>query len=528
MQIVIPMSGVGRRFINAGYTDIKPLIPVDGKPIIEHVVNLFPGESNFLFICNQEHLDQTPLRGVLERIALQAEIVSIPPHKKGPVYAVAQVFDRVKDEDEVIVNYCDFSKGWDYAAFLKEMRARKADGGVTAYKGFHPHMLGKTNYAFMREENGWILEIQEKKPFTDHRMQEFASDGTYYFKSGGIVKKYFQVLLDQGPDLNGEYYVSLVYNYLCADGLKVAVHEIEHMLQWGEPADLEEYQRWSNYFTALTSQKLSSDDQEKNQMNLMPLAGRGKRFADEGYQYPKPLIDVDGLPMVVRAAKDLPQEQKNIFVCLAEHLDRYPLEASLKKYYPSADIIRLDQVTEGQACTCELGLKGEDLNRPLLIGACDNGLIYDNEKYQELMKDESVDCVAFSFRRHPSSRNNPQMYGWIKTDEQNNVTGVSVKVPISDDPFNDHAITGCFYFRKARHFIDALQRLYQKNERVNNEFYVDSCLNEIVRMGLRAKVFEVDHYICWGTPDDYRTYQYWKSFFQKCEWHPYKEEGVAV
>jgi hypothetical protein len=63
--------------------------------------------------------------------------------------------------------------------------------------------------------------------------------------------------------------------------------------------------------------------------------------------------------------------------------------------------------------------------------------------------------------------------------------------------------------------------LVLKNIRVNNEFYVDSLINEIIEMGLNAKVFEAEHYLCWGTPNDLKTYEYWQSFFHKCSWHPY-------
>ena len=69
MQIIIPMAGRGSRFARAGYKNIKPLIEVDGRPIIEHIVGLFPGETDFLFICASDHLKETNLRAVLNRIA---------------------------------------------------------------------------------------------------------------------------------------------------------------------------------------------------------------------------------------------------------------------------------------------------------------------------------------------------------------------------------------------------------------------------------------------------------------------------
>ena len=517
MKIIIPMTGIGKRFIDAGYTTPKPLIEVDGKPIIEHVVNLFPNEKDIIFICNTKHLNETNLREVLKRIAPTGKIVEIPPHKKGPVYAVYQIKDMIDDDEEVIVNYCDFGAYWDYKDFLKHTRERNADGAIPSYKGFHPHMLGKINYAFMRDDKQWMLEIREKQPFTDNRMNEYASDGTYYFKKGSYVKKYFKKLMDEDVNLKGEYYVSMVYNLLVQDGLKVSIYEIQHMQQWGTPGELEEYVGWSEYFKSLTS--TSKNEKTYDAIKLIPLAGRGKRFQDAGYKDPKPLIEVSGKPMIVQAAEALPKCSRNIFVCLQEHLNNYPLEKELRKVYPDAKIMGLDEVTQGQACTIELGLKEEDLNKPLFIGACDNSMIIDYEKLDEELK--RADVIAFSFRNNVASEKKPEAYGWIKVDNDNNIEGVSVKVPISDNPKKDHAIVGAFYFKSAKIYLNCLKYLYDNNIRVNNEFYADSCVDAAVKLGYKARVFEVEKYICWGTPDDYKTFVAYQSLFHKLNYHPY-------
>ncbi len=520
MQIIIPMTGVGQRFIDAGYKTIKPLIEVDGKPIIEHVVNLFPDEDNFIFICNSKHLKETNLREVLKRIAPKGRIAEIPPHKKGPVYAVYQIKDLIDDKDEVIVNYCDFGTYWDYKDFLSHTRNRKAEGSIPAYKGFHPHMLGKINYAFMRDDKQWMLEIREKEPFTSNRMNEYASNGTYYFKSGALVKKYFKELMDKDINLKGEYYVSMVYNLLVNAGLKVSIYEIQHMQQWGTPGELEEYKGWSEYFKSLSNFKKESKVYDA--IKLIPLAGRGQRFLDEGYKNPKPLIEVSTRPMIIQASNALPNCSQNIFVCLKEHLDKYPLSQELKKEYPDAKIVSLNEVTQGQACTCEIGLKDTDLDKPLFIGACDNSMIINYKKLDEEIK--KSDVLAFSFRNNIASEKNPKAYGWIKIDNDNNVKGVSVKIPISDNPRNDHAIVGAFYFRTARIFLDCLKYLYDNDIRVNGEFYVDSCVDSAVKLNYKTRVFEVDKYICWGTPNDYRTFTAYQSLFHKLKYHPYSLE----
>lgn len=519
MHIIIPMSGLGQRFIDAGFEDPKPLIMVDGKPIIEHVCNLFPGEDKFTFICNSKHLAETNMRHVLKNIKPNANIVEIPNHKKGPVFAVSQIENLIEDE-EVIVNYCDFGTYWNYSDFLKHTRDRNADGAIPSYKGFHPHMLGTTNYAFIREKKQWMLEIKEKEPFTNNRMNEFASNGTYYFKKGSYVKKYFSELIDRDINLDGEYYVSLVYNLLVNDGLKVSIYNVQHMLQWGTPEDVDEYSTWSNYFkNAITNEtKKKSHD---NSITLIPLAGRGSRFSEVGYKDPKPLIEVSGKPMLIQAAQSLPQTENHIFVTLKEHIKNYPLKEAINVSYPKAKIVSIDEVTEGQAITCSMGLSNSETDSSLLIAATDNGMIYDHDKYEELVENKNVDAIVFTFKNHISSKNNPQMYGWVSVDNNNNASGVSVKTPISENPYEDHAIVGTFWFRKVEYFNNALQSLKDKNIRVNGEYYVDSLLDELIKSNFNVKVFEVDNYVCWGTPNDYETFNYWQSFFDKTSWHPY-------
>ena len=95
MHIIIPMSGIGKRFIDAGYKEPKPLIVIDGKPIIEHVCDLFPNEYKFTFICNSKHLVETNMKQLLLGIKPNANVVEIPNHKLGPVYAVSLIEDLI-------------------------------------------------------------------------------------------------------------------------------------------------------------------------------------------------------------------------------------------------------------------------------------------------------------------------------------------------------------------------------------------------------------------------------------------------
>jgi choline kinase len=514
-KIIIPMSGIGKRFLDAGYNNPKHLIEVDGYPIIKHVVDLFPGEDSFIFVCNEEHLEKNNLRDVLLNIKPNCEIFGIPYEKKGPVYSISKIFEKIDDEEEIIISYCDYGTVWNYSNFIKDIKKRDLHGSIACYTGFHPHMLGSDNYAFVREKNLLAEEVREKMPFTNDKMMEFASNGTYFFKSGKILKKYLNLLLESDENINGEYYVSLAYNKMIKDGLRVGVFEIEKMLQWGTPYDLENYVSWGNYFKTYDSQK-DRPKNPKGTTTILPMSGAGSRFVSSGYEVPKPFINIDGVPMFIKSLENMPTSDNHIFISLEEHFEKYRMEKIVSNFYKNYKIIQIKDTTQGQACTCEIGINGAkiDLDLPIFIKACDNGELYDYDEYQKLIEDQSVDIIVFAFKNNQSSKNHPEMYAWLDIDDNMFLNRVYNKKFIFDDPLKHYAITGTMFFRKARYLIEGLKFNIENNIRTNGEFYVDDILNVNIESGLNVTCFPVNDYICWGTPNDLKTYEYWSNHFR--------------
>lgn len=251
MKIIIPMTGYGSRFVAAGYQNLKPFIEVQGKPMLQWIVEgMYPGETDFLFICRKEHLQKNPdMESALLAIAPKAEIFAITDWvKKGPVYDVLRAAGRIPDEDACIINYCDFYMVWDWKRFQKEVAKRGCEGCIPCYTGFHPHLLAEKNlYAScLADEEDNLIEIREKYSFEKDKTKAKHSPGVYYFRSGKLLKKYFQMLVDSGEDLNGEYYASLPYNFMVRDGLKVWIPvPVTYFCQWGTPKDLKEYLFWT-------------------------------------------------------------------------------------------------------------------------------------------------------------------------------------------------------------------------------------------------------------------------------------------
>ena len=108
MKVVIPMSGMSSRFVAAGYDIPKYLIEIDGRKVIEHIVDLYPEDSKFVFIINDKHKEETNILEVLDKLVDRKEIVTIPRHKKGPVFSVSEFEDLIDDDEEVSLTIAIF------------------------------------------------------------------------------------------------------------------------------------------------------------------------------------------------------------------------------------------------------------------------------------------------------------------------------------------------------------------------------------------------------------------------------------
>ena len=255
---------------------------------------------------------------------------------------------------------------------------------------------------------------------------------------------------------------------------------------------------------------------------VIPMAGLGQRFVDAGYETIKPLLPIKTVsnkdyPMVVAATMplypSLPAVTPIHFV-VRDHTDFDGCEKEIKQFFPQAKFLSLSKLTEGQAITALKAVNNCNPEQPVLIGACDNGMLYSEDELKQKMQE--FDAIVWTFKGHSSVLENPNGYGWVKCNQQGIVEYVSVKKSISDNPLSDHAIVGAFWFKSADLYAQATARLVEQNDRINNEFYIDSVLNHVIELGKRVTVLKVERYFCWGTPQQYEDYQktasYWQAF----------------
>ena len=240
------------------------------------------------------------------------------------------------------------------------------------------------------------------------------------------------------------------------------------------------------------------------QVNIIPMAGAGQRFVKEGYLTPKPLIDVKGKPMVVRAANSLPPADKWIFVCQRQHIENSEMEAVLRSEFNDCEIVLADRLPQGQACSCLLASPFMEETDCVSIGPCDVAYSYSQKSYLDQLKQH--DAIVFTCSPTEIMLSNPRAYGWVNIDDDHKVQNITCKKVASDTPENDQVIVGAFGFNQAKFFSNAVHDMIKMKLLVRGEYYLDTAIANAFDLGYKISALKIDRIDNWGTPEELQAW----------------------
>jgi HAD superfamily hydrolase (TIGR01509 family) len=278
-------------------------------------------------------------------------------------------------------------------------------------------------------------------------------------------------------------------------GLLAASRSKAHILRVKNPSEVD----YTNIFNKLmevetgTPNSLKWEDKKMNV--LIPMAGAGSRFQQAGYTFPKPLIDVEGKPMIQVVVENLNIDANFIFVVQKEHREKYNLDTLLNLIAPNCKIVEVDGLTDGAACTALLAKEYIDNDYPLFFSNSDQFVEWDSTEFMYKMNETDADGGIVSFKAtHPK-------WSFAKVDENGLVTEVAEKNPISDT-----ATVGYYYWKKGSDFVKYAEQMIRKDIRVNNEFYVCPVFNQAIEDNKKIRTFNVSKMWGLGTPEDLHNY----------------------
>jgi dTDP-glucose pyrophosphorylase len=227
------------------------------------------------------------------------------------------------------------------------------------------------------------------------------------------------------------------------------------------------------------------------------MAGAGSRFADAGYAFPKPLIDVAGKTMIEVVIKNLKPTipHRFIFICQREHYEKYDLHNIFKNATGGNDfdVVQINGVTAGAACTVLCAKQFIDNENDLLIANSDQFIDFQPDAFIEEARQDDTDGLIMTFESsHPK-------WSYARVDKDGKVTEVAEKKLISN-----HATTGIYYFRQGKDFVSGTEAMIKKDCKHNGEFYVCPVYNELILQGatIRTSDITINQMHGLGTPED--------------------------
>ena len=233
IQVVIPMAGLGSRFAVKGYKEPKPLIPIDGKPMIQWVVNnMNVVGAKFIFIVRKDFYED--VKPTLEEIAPGCKLVIVDKVTEGPACSVLLARDLLNPDKPLLIANSDQWLEWDANAFLYQ--SQTVDGSISV---FHQPDANDTKWSYARlNEHGMVECVKEKEVISD-----LATTGVYYWSRAGDYMKYAEQMIAANERVNGEFYVCPVYNWAIKDGKTIKVIKCKKMWGLGVPEDLDIFKR---------------------------------------------------------------------------------------------------------------------------------------------------------------------------------------------------------------------------------------------------------------------------------------------
>jgi beta-phosphoglucomutase-like phosphatase (HAD superfamily)/dTDP-glucose pyrophosphorylase len=279
-------------------------------------------------------------------------------------------------------------------------------------------------------------------------------------------------------------------------GLLAANRAKAHVLRVGNPEEVTYNNVYKSIQQINNNNYMSTPKWKDEKLNvLIPMAGAGSRFEAAGYTFPKPLIDVEGKPMIQVVVDNLNMDANYIYVVQKSHREKYNLDTLLNLITPGCKIVETNGLTEGAACTALLAKEFINNDAPLFFANSDQFVEWDSNEFMYKMNETKADGGIVTFKAiHPK-------WSFAKVNELGLVTEVAEKNPISDN-----ATVGYYFWKHGSDFVSYAEQMIDKNIRVNNEFYVCPVFNQAIESGKEIRTFNIDKMWGLGTPEDLNYY----------------------
>ncbi len=474
-NLIIPCCGEGRRFMQAGYDLYKPALPFRGKPMLHHVIDAFPKETQVWIITDAIHIEI--LRELLSPYE-DIHFISITAHKNGPAWSIAEAAGQLPQHEACFIAYNDVWWRWNFEDLEDFIEQNTPDGIVFTHKGFHPHLYRDNFSAFCKTAGHKLIAIKEKASFTNDWMNEAVSTGVYYVADSSLLFDLLQQMINNDSRVAGEFYPSIIFNDILAHAKSVFTFETRAFVHLGTPGQYEDALRWDNI--------RRQQNQPHSYPTLIMMCGTGSRMKSIA-TVNKAGIAVGKTEMFRFVASRMASDN-TIFL-----VNRHTLPL-LKQRDSHIDI---GEQTETQTESLKKALPHLDTTQGLLVCSNDCYGFFDTELLGQCT---AFDMVVFGFKPGLMHRKQQNAHSGFS------VSGNCVRAIHYKDCLNaDYGFAGMYLFPD----LKVLQVLNTID--CHEMGSVDNMADYLLKKNYRLGYIVLTDYVHLGTPEEFGEFLFWQN-----------------
>ena len=487
MQVLIPISSKSEFFQSSDYYFPKPLIQVCGKPMIESVIEsikTYIGDPTFIFVVDSEDCTKYSLDKMLIILGgPNTKIIEKSSETAGALCSALLAYDHLKPNEPLLISNCDTLLNGNIAGKMHELTEGEIAASVFTFSSIHPR------WSYVRSKNTPVVDQVYEKDVVSKK----AIAGIYYFKRAQYFVSAAEEVILNDVSIDNNFYISSTLNQIILKNETVISVELNldqvHTLY--SPEAIKQYENTLNNPMSAVGDSLINI--------IIPAAGLGSRFHDQGWKKPKPFIDVCGKTMLENVITNLNTKNSNFTVLArSEHIQEYP-QVIDRLQKSGITIAAVPKLTEGTACTVLSVEEKINNDNYLLIANSDQIVDFDVQDYIKDCSERNLDGSILVFK---DEKRDPK-WSFAKVSPDGFVVEVAEKKPISE-----FATVGIYLFKSGSSFVRAAIEMIVANERINNEFYTCPVYNYLIKKGLKIGIYEISENDMngIGTPSDLKSY----------------------
>ena len=464
--------------------------------MIEHIVKKFPLSSSIYIITTKLIRNEIQSSDLSKLLAKRVKWIIIESHNQGPAYSIYKSLDNVPTGKPLYISYCDITWDWDngYPFKIEE----NSEAAIFVHEGFHPHLVNNSFSAFCKKNKSLNIleEIKEKGSFTDNWMDELLSIGLFYISKIEVLYEPIKALIEENNSINGEFYPSLLFNYLVRDGINVDLIKVKSFVHYGTPEQFTDFLKWGEYF----SLKGNTTNHKKN-LNLPSVilaSGKGSRMKSMT-NIPKPLLEIAGDKLLMQVINNLPINKKNLNIVINEDsndIKKLDLESSF----------HIISNTNSQFDSILLSLDVINKMNQFLFCSCDCYGEFDFDKLDENISRNEFDVICFGFK--PTLLQSKLAGHTYFTPYEDKIKSIHIK---SRNSIKDFGLAGFFFINSSSKFIKIINQINKSKTSINieREIIVDDIVKLMVDEGLSIGWIPLKNYIHLGSINEFKEFDYW-------------------